>query len=536
MTHNLYPLIYKPGIKRDGTLFQADYCTEGQWVRFQRGFVRKMGGMKGMEYLQAAGFAVTNMTIVPTEGNNNNMFIYIQGDLNGVKRYEITQEFNIVGQPVNIYDPLIGNSIWKTEIVIQANTKKIVFLGSPNSTNINSTGDSTLLSADLYGNNLVAVPLNNLPNLSGLSSLLFTANYLFVFGANGLVQWSNRNDPLDFSQVNNNQIRISNDKVIEAKAIRGGINTPTILFWTLSSVVRAINVNDPLKPDTLNFQLDVLSKTSSILSSRSIVEYDGLFFWPGTNRFFQYNGIVSELSNTMSLSYFFNNLDMTRRQQVFGVKNTQYGEIWWFYPEKAGAPSRTSAAPVGENSRALIYNIRENAWYDTSISRSCGVYSEEFGFMSTYGRTLTNSGMGLTSIWRHEYETFSTAVNAIQEIKPQNAAAPIFSSFTTPTISWAAFNPMRQLTGVNKWMYVVTLEPDFTLLPIVNDLTLTIISRWYAQSEEIESAPFLFTDGQALFEKVDTAFQGRHLTFRFDVSSNFEMGHVMVLLGLGDGQ
>lgn len=28
---NLYPLTYKPGIKRDGTAFQPEYCTAGQY-------------------------------------------------------------------------------------------------------------------------------------------------------------------------------------------------------------------------------------------------------------------------------------------------------------------------------------------------------------------------------------------------------------------------------------------------------------------------------------------------------------------------
>ena len=35
-----------PGIKRDGTKFEGDSYTDGQWVRFQRGLPRKMGGYK----------------------------------------------------------------------------------------------------------------------------------------------------------------------------------------------------------------------------------------------------------------------------------------------------------------------------------------------------------------------------------------------------------------------------------------------------------------------------------------------------------
>lgn len=35
-----------PGIKRDGTKFDGDIYTDGQWVRFQRGLPRKIGGYR----------------------------------------------------------------------------------------------------------------------------------------------------------------------------------------------------------------------------------------------------------------------------------------------------------------------------------------------------------------------------------------------------------------------------------------------------------------------------------------------------------
>ena len=34
------------GIKRDGTRFEGDFYVDGQWVRFQRGLPRKIGGYK----------------------------------------------------------------------------------------------------------------------------------------------------------------------------------------------------------------------------------------------------------------------------------------------------------------------------------------------------------------------------------------------------------------------------------------------------------------------------------------------------------
>jgi len=42
-----------PGIKRDGTKFEGDQYVDGQWVRFQRGLPRKIGGYRAIsKYLR----------------------------------------------------------------------------------------------------------------------------------------------------------------------------------------------------------------------------------------------------------------------------------------------------------------------------------------------------------------------------------------------------------------------------------------------------------------------------------------------------
>ena len=39
-----FVLVPQPGIKRDGTLLEGENCSDGQWVRFQRGKAKKIGG------------------------------------------------------------------------------------------------------------------------------------------------------------------------------------------------------------------------------------------------------------------------------------------------------------------------------------------------------------------------------------------------------------------------------------------------------------------------------------------------------------
>ena len=64
-----------PGIKRDGTKFEGDNYTDGQWVRWQRGLPRKMGGFKTTQkYLQelSRGFSTfTQMNYVYCHSGGN---------------------------------------------------------------------------------------------------------------------------------------------------------------------------------------------------------------------------------------------------------------------------------------------------------------------------------------------------------------------------------------------------------------------------------------------------------------------------------
>ena len=58
----------QPGIKRDGTKYEGDFYVDGQWVRWQRGLPRKMGGYRSTQkYLQeiSRGFSTfTQMNFV----------------------------------------------------------------------------------------------------------------------------------------------------------------------------------------------------------------------------------------------------------------------------------------------------------------------------------------------------------------------------------------------------------------------------------------------------------------------------------------
>jgi hypothetical protein len=110
------------------------------------------------------------------------------------------------------------------------------------------------------------------------------------------------------------------------------------------------------------------------MSSQSVIEYDGIYYWCGVDRFLLYNGQVMEIPNTFNQNYFFDNLNYAQRQKVYASKVPRYGEIWWFYP----------SGDSEECNNAIVFNMREKVWYDAGEAmgarRTAGYFSQVFHY------------------------------------------------------------------------------------------------------------------------------------------------------------
>jgi hypothetical protein len=553
MAANLYPLVYKAGIKRDGTTFQPEYCTEGQWVRFQHGKICKMGGMFGFAS-NPIGADYTYLRLFPQD--DNKMLMIVAGPWH-IYPIILDQNFNSKLLQSWYSSPIRGNGkyqiLWQAAVVIYNAKQYMVFMGAPILQDITQNTPSIYTTWELgnekqpftSSNHLdptakQASDIKNNANLNG--GLCYSNPYLFFYGSNGMVQYSRSENPFSFEGGDSGTLSLGSDKVIYGTPVRGGSNAPSLLFWTMSSVVRVINTGT----DKVDFHVDVISKSSSIISTRCVVEYDGLFFWPGTDRFFVYNGVVQEMSNNTNLDYFFDNVDLTYRQKIFGIEQPLYGEIWWFYPEKMNAKGRDQSIPQGENTRAIIYNKRENSWYDTAISREAGTFCDELGIIMTYGRPLVktqNPDADKSRFWIHEKGTVQESRYYSNDLIQPSIFLNIPSYIKLPTISWAAFNPGGQndqngqgnqsSKGVDRWVSLKRFEPDFIMSDPDDEMQITVNSKEYAQSVEALNITLPFT-GRT--EKLDFITQGRHitLTFTFNGKSAVEMGQCLLLLGAGD--
>ena len=111
MTKKVFALDTKPGIQRDGTVFDKDFYNDGRWVRFQRGRPRKIGGYRQISNAIAG---ISRGIFVDSENGFTNIFNgyrdglqVIQIDNNGVGA-GITNF--VISSPLNTLGTITGGS------------------------------------------------------------------------------------------------------------------------------------------------------------------------------------------------------------------------------------------------------------------------------------------------------------------------------------------------------------------------------------------------------------------------------------------
>jgi len=303
--------------------------------------------------------------------------------------------------------------------------------------------------------NYQKVTLSAAATTSGVSTLTFNNNvsvsggvvtlhpYVFVYGNNGLIKNCAAGNAQDWVSTDANEVNVATGKIVQGLPVRGGSNAPSGLFWSLDSLVRVSYIGGTGTP-VQYWRYDIISSQSSILSSQSAIEYDGVYYWCGVDRFLLYNGTVKEIPNNFNQNYFFDNLNYNQRQKVWVTKVPRYGEIWWFYPR----------GDATECTDAIIYNVREGVWYDAGEAlgarRSAGYFSQVFahpvaaGWDATAITTVFTQSMSTTSASKYiNLATFNTQVRVTQVVSGTN----IVSGTTVSAITSSAIQTLGSITA-----------------------------------------------------------------------------------------
>jgi hypothetical protein len=369
------------------------------------------------------------------------------------------------------------------------------------------------LSANATASGSTLLTFDNNISVSGGVVMLFP--YLFTYGNNGFIGNCAAGDFNNWTSADSNRNNISSTKVVKGLPIRGGTTSPAGLFWTLDSVVRVTYAPTQVGNQTLFWKYDLITQQSSILSSQCVIEYDGIFYWIGSDRFLMYNGVVQEVENKQNFNYFFDNLNYRQRQKVWVSKVPRWGEIWWFFPSGNNE----------ECNDAIIYNVRDKCWYDAGQAlgarRSAGVFTEVFRRPIWAGNDQNTAGE--YTLWQHETgtnEVYTNEVNAID------------SFFETNIIgSRMGLVGSVEQPGDNVWTRCERVEPDFVQ---AGEMTLIVTGKSYAEDIDDPSEPYAF-DPTTL--KVDMKEQRREMRMRFRSNTqngNYFMGRVLLSIDTGD--
>lgn len=348
--------------------------------------------------------------------------------------------------------------------------------------------------------------------VGGVSGGIAALNpYLFCFGSSGRVFHSTDSDPNDFFGTGSNELYATGQKLIKGMRARGGTgNNPAGLFWSLDNLLRVTYIGgDPV------FSYDAVSDAISIISPQSVVEFDGVYFWVGDDRFYTFSGQVRELPNDYNADWFFDGINHAHENKVFGYRVPRYGEIWWCYPRGTAT----------ECTHAIVYNVRKNFWYDTELpngGRCCAENPVPFGYPVLSGHEVTTTGT--YRLWQHEYgvdEVINSTVNSIR------------SYYETGDISLIAAGdrPSDASLSIDK------LEPDFVQ---TGDMTVTLLGNQNARSPTYEETPLTFGDTPASREElVNLKATRRQMRFKFESNTrggDYKAGKIIAHVGPSDGR
>lgn len=298
--------------------------------------------------------------------------------------------------------------------------------------------------------------------------------FAFAYGSNGLIKNSN---PNDFSGATGwtaggssfaNEANVAGTKFVYGAPVRGGGQSPAGLFWAIDALVRVSFVGG-----NQLWNYDTLSQPTSILGKKAIVECDGMFFWPGTDRFLMYNGVVQELPNQLNSNWFFENLNMKNRNKVWGTRIARWGEIWWFYPR----------GDATECNYAVIFNYLEKTWYDAKLERSAGSQVQLFSYPIWGGKEDSKTTLAIPIGWRGLLTAPTAAASDVLNIdttgtgianghKLSGTGIPdgaTVSSFTGTTITMSA--PAASIIPAGTVVTVSSMTAPYSIGDTVTDTT-----------------------------------------------------------------
>jgi hypothetical protein len=366
----LIPISIPPGVYRSGTELQST----GRWydvnlVRWTEGAMEPIGGWEVRPISALTGKARSLITW-KTNGNVRLMAAGTSSKLYAVTQSNVLVDITPTGFTAGSDDASTGAGYG-------ISTYGRGFYGTPRPDS-GSVTPATTWSLDTWGEYLVgcstsdgklyewqldfttptkAAVIANAPiNCIGL--LVTADRSLFALGASGdarTVAWSDLEDNTVWTPSSTNlagsiQLQTSG-RIITAKRVRG-----QNLILTDIDAHTLTYVGQPFV-----YQAEIAGRACGAASANCVAVLDNMAVWMGQKGFHVYDGYVKPLPCEV-YDYVFNNININQLSKVYAVNNSQYNEVWWFYP----------SAGSNENDSYVSWDYVENHWTIGSLARTAG--------------------------------------------------------------------------------------------------------------------------------------------------------------------
>ena len=507
------PLDFAAGIQRDGTRFSSQRALDGLWCRWRMQRPRKIKGY--VANTSSINGIPRKIHCFYTGGN---VIIHV-GHKSGVQQFILDTNGKILSSSDRTPATFLGgvNVGWTFDANFDTThgVVQLVAHSVPDLQTLGATSQTVPFNGQIDSSTPLAAFANpsapspgvwTKPNLAG--GVFCVQPYLFGFDQHGFVQWSAPNLPaylgVSGGSSGAGNARVSAQAIVAGMPLRGGgVNSPAGLLWSLSELIAFTYVG----ASSGTWAFNTISPSSSILSRYCVIEYDGLYFWVGIDRFLVYNGSVNEVKNEQNQDWFFENLTPGEEGKTFAHKVPHFGEIWF------------CAAMFGntEPSHAVIYNIRDNVWYDTELpdgGRSAGFFAQGFKYPFMGGATIDPGTSGY-KLWMHEF-----GVDRVDNSLPDPTTQAIRSYFETPYIGGPA-----NATPSDNAISVGQLEPDIVQ---VGDIESYILGSANNRAIENEGVMSPIKDVWSIPQEQFASFKETHRLIRFHIESNVVGGNYII--------
>jgi hypothetical protein len=194
------------------------------------------------------------------------------------------------------------------------------------------------------------------------SILVTEERFLMSFGAGGnprLVQWSDREDNTTWIPAATNEA--GSLELQTSGRIQCGVKVQNQTLILTDTDAHAATYSGP----PYVYGIERIGTSCGIISAQAKAVVDIGAVWMGRQSFYAYSGgAVSEINCDVS-DYVFSDINVSQISKVAAVSNSNYGEVWWFYP----------SASSNDNDRYVVYNYNDSTWSIGFMARTSGVDS-----------------------------------------------------------------------------------------------------------------------------------------------------------------